>query len=259
MEKDKDIIEIIVDEPSDVSDSVFSEGMILDESHTDDEDIITNDENIIIAVKNRITDYLRKLPQDLSVSFIKKSCVIFAAVIITALILGITVPKSDNTVSKRLSSLHETDKSYIEVSENNDTAMLEKESTASRLADKQKELEEFNKSQDNLDKISESNIALQTEKELLQDEVKKKQNTLADLESSITSHTKKILTWSSGRYTVGKDIAAGKYNVTGSGSISIGNSGKSLANKNLKSSGESFTLNTGDVIQIDGNAKFVPE
>ena len=107
--------------------------------------------------------------------------------------------------------------------------------------------------------ISESNDALQKEKDTLRDEVRKKQSTLAGLESSVSSQTKKIITWSSGRYNVGKDIAPGTYTVTGTGSISIGNSGKSLANKNLKSDGEAFTLNDGDVIQIDGNAKFVPQ
>ena len=256
MEKDKDIIEIIADEPYDVSDSVFSEGMISDDPHC--ADIITDDSAVISPI-NRIKAYLNQFPQDLSRSFVISSAAVCTAVVIAALILGITLPKSDRAVSKRLAALHETDKTYIEVNGNNDTAMREKESMDSRLSSRQKELEEFNKSQDNLDKISQSNDALQKEKESLQDEVKKKQNTLADLESSITSFTKKILTWSSGRYTVGKDIAAGNYTVTGSGSISIGNSGKSLANKNLKSSGESFTLNDGDVIQIDGNAKFVPE
>lgn len=259
MEKDKDIIEIIVDEPSDVSDSVFSDCMEADEIHTEDSDIITDDNSSVISVKNRITDYLSRLPQDLSSSFIKKSCIICAAVVIAALVFGIAVPKSGNAVSKRLAALRETDKAYAEASEKNETAAREKEGVSSRLSDKQEELEEFNKSQDNLDKITASNSALQQEKDTLSEEVRKKQNTLADLESSITSYTKKILTWSSGRYETGKDIAAGKYTVTGSGSISIGNSGKSLANKTLKSSGESFTLNDGDVIQIDGNAKFVPE
>ncbi|MGN0106677.1 MAG: hypothetical protein ACI4A5_03125 [Hominilimicola sp.] len=256
MEKDKDIIEIIADEPYDVSDNVLSDSMISDEQ--DNTDIITEDTDII-SPRNKITAYLSQLPRDLSLSFIIPSAVICAAVVVTALILGIMLPKSDNAVSKRLAALHETDKTYIEAIENKDTATREKENTDSRLAEKQKELEEFNKSQDNLNKISESNDALKKEKEALQDEIKKKQNTLTDLDTSVTSQTKKIITWSSGRYTVGKNIAPGNYTVTGSGSISIGNSGKSLANKNLKSSGEVFTLNDGDVIQIDGNAKFIPE
>ena len=253
MEKDKDIIEIIVDEPSDTSDSITSE-----ENYADNTDIITNDEDFI-PKESKIAAYIRQLPHDLSVPFIIVSAVICAAVIAASLISGIYLPKSESAVSKRLAALHETDKTYIEANESNSAALRETETLNSRLTEKQKELEEFNKSQDNLDKISESNDALQKEKDALLDEVRKKQITLAGLESSVSAQTKKILTWSSGRYNVGKDIAPGTYTVTGTGSISIGNSGKSLANKNLKSDGETFTLNDGDVIQIDGNAKFVPQ
>ena len=189
---------------------------------------------------------------------VKILCAVCAAVLIMSVILGLTLPDSA-AVSRRLESMRGKDKTYTEVKKNNEAAQKALDNAVQELEDKQNELKELDKAQESLDKITESNNALEEEKKSLETEIATKQSELNSLNISVTDKTKKTVTWSSGRYTVGENIAAGRYTVMGSGSISIGNSGKSIANKHLKSDGEVFNLNNGDVIQIDGNAKFVPE
>lgn len=263
MKKDKDIINIIADETYDVSQDIFSDIDINNESEQiSDSENVTKElslQKYISNAKNRILDYIDTLPKDLSKKYIcitASACIIILAV---AAAMGFLLPKSENTVSHRLASLHESDSDYLSVKEANDAENLNKKNLNTRLENKQKELEEFRQSQDNLEKITENIGALENERDALKNDVKTKQNTLAGIEADINSFTKKIMTWTSGNYTVGKNIAAGKYTITGTGSIAIANSGKSLANKVLKSTGESFTLNNGDIIHIDGNAKIVPE
>lgn len=202
---------------------------------------------------------MEKDKSKLSARFIGISSMICAAVIIAAAIAGFCIPKSDNAALRGLDALHKSDKTYLAVKSENGNERLKTESLKKKLEEKQKELDEFKKSQDNLDKITESNAALEEEKNALQEEIKQKEKELAELEVSAKAYANKIVTWASGDYTVGKDIAAGKYTITGTGSIAIANKGKSKANKLLKADGESFTLLEGDLIHIDGNAKIVPQ
>lgn len=195
----------------------------------------------------------------LSSRFIKITSAIALGVIIAALVAGFYVPKSDNAVTRALVSLEKSDKAYLAAKDENGSERLKTESLTKKLEEKQTELEDFQKSQDNLDKITESNTTLEEEKKVLQDEVNKKHSELDSLEAAAKEYANKIMTWSSGDYTVGSDLAAGKYTVTGTGSIAVANKGKSKANKLLKAEGETFTFSDGDLIHIDGNAKIVPQ
>lgn len=243
MNKDKDIIEIIVDEPSETSSDRGKKYNF----------IVKKFQNSFIS------RYLENLPNDLSPRFIKISCAVCACVLIIAAALGVIIPKSDSVIEYSLSTLREKDKTYLAAKESSDNALQEIEQLNTRLSDDEKSLEEFKQSQDNLDKISQSNDELQAERDSLQSEVSSKQKQLDELNSSINANANKSVTFTSGRYTVGTNIAAGKYTVTGTGSIVISNSGTARVNKTLKSDGESFTLSNGDVIKIDGSARFIPE
>lgn len=195
----------------------------------------------------------------LSARFVKVSAAVSLGIIIAAFAAGFLVPKSDNSLLRGLMYLEQNDKAYLAVKGENGSERLETDSLRKKLEEKQQELDEFRNAQDNLDKISESNAALESERDVLKDEIKKKQQELDELEAAAKAYANKIMTWSSGDYTVGSEIAAGKYTITGTGSIAIANNGKSKTNKLLKADGESFTLSEGDLIHIDGNAKIVPQ
>ena len=225
MEKEKDVIEIIVDEP----------------------------------LRARADDGAKSDNSDLSARFVKISCAVCVGVLLIAFAAGLILSKSDGMITKQLEVMRERNDEYAQAKELNDSAVLENDNAKKRLEDKEKELDTLNQSQDNLNKLSSANEDLEKEKQSLENEIASKRRELAGLETSVADKTKRTITWSSGRYTVGENIAAGAYTVTGSGSISIGGSGKSRVNKSLKSDGETFTLSNGDVIQIDGSAKFVPQ
>lgn len=230
MEKDKDIIEIIVDDP------------------------IVSEENISkYSIKKLFSRF------NIPPLFVKLYVVSILFIVAAALTAGILVPKSGNAVDRRLNSLHSSDKSYVEAHSLYEDTQNEKKQLEKRLEEKKTELERLNNSQNNLDKLAQKNAELEDEKKQLQDEINLKQKTLSALEISLDSYIRSSVTLSSGRYTVGENLAEGKYTITGTGSIVVSNSGTARINKTLKSDGESITLKNGDIIKLDGNAKLVLE
>lgn len=186
-------------------------------------------------------------------------CAVCAAVIIAAPAMGFFIPKGSHAVSRGLEALREKDSEYIEAATALEEETQKGAALRKSLSDKQTELEKFHTSQDNLEKITESNSTLEEERNNLLAEVNEKQQRLSALEASASTFANRIITWSSGDYTVGTDVAAGKYMITGVGSIAIARDGKSIANKLLKADGEQFTLSAGDKIHIDGSAKLTPQ
>ena len=180
-------------------------------------------------------------------------------VIVAAPIVGFLVPKGSHAVSRGLEALREKDSEYIEAATALEEETQKGAALRKSLSDKQTELEKFHTSQDNLEKITESNSTLEEERNNLLAEVNEKQQRLSALEASASTFANRIITWSSGDYTVGTDVAAGKYMITGVGSIAIARDGKSIVNKLLKADGEQFTLSAGDKIHIDGSAKLTPQ
>lgn len=235
MKKDKDVIEIILDENDDMP--------VYDEADNPE------------IKRSPLADFF----DGISPSFIGLTCGGAALFVLIALFAGILVPKSSGTVDRQLASLHGSDKTYVEKKTDYDALLSEEKQLNSHLEKTQEELDKFNKTQDNLDKLAQKNDELQKEKEQLQSDVSSKQNTLSALDASISSYSRSSITWPSGRYTVGENIAEGTYTIMGSGSIAISNSGTARVNKALRSDGEKFTLNSGDIIKIDGNAKLIPE
>lgn len=93
----------------------------------------------------------------------------------------------------------------------------------------------------------------------LNDEIEEKQKKLDKLNED--KKTPSIVNLIPGRYSVGegKNIAAGKYSVTGSGSIVVSaSSGSAKLNSVLGTEGIVITLDEGDIIKLDTNAKFTP-
>lgn len=232
MKKDEDIIKIIVDE---------------------------DDGGKSASGVRRLTGFFKGLADNVQPAFIRISLAVCAAVIAASLLAGFLVPKSEKTVSRSLASLKQTDKDYLRVKQSSDDARVETERLEERIEENTKNIEKFNDYQDNLDKITQKINDLKKEKEALEAQVKEKRSELDSLSVSLNAKSKKTVTLTSGRYETGVNIAEGKYSVTGSGSIVISSGGSARVNKALKSDGEAFTISNGDIIDIDGSAKFIPE
>lgn len=227
MEKDKDIIEVIIDEQP------------------------TNNKKFKFA-------YWDNLEKDLSPLFIKLSSAVCIAIVLGVFFVGFFMPKSDSKISKRLDELQNTNSEYVTAQNNYSSLSDEINTLNSDLADKQKSYEEFTTSQNGLEKINDENDKLEKEKEELQNTVNSKQSTLDSLNNQVSSTSQSTLTLTSGTYTVGENIKAGKYTIMGSGSIAISSSGKARVNSNLTADGKDYTLNDGETIKIKGKAQFIP-
>ena len=100
---------------------------------------------------------------------------------------------------------------------------------------------------------------LQKQLDTLNDENQKKQEQIDALTSDISEKVATIMNLPPGIYTVGESLAAGKYTVTGSGSILVASSnGNVKLNTILTADGVAVTLDDFDRIQLDTRAKFSP-
>ena len=222
MEKDKDIIEVIIDEQP------------------------TNNKKIKFA-------YWDNLAKDLSPLFIKVSSAVCIMIVLGVFFVGFFIPKNDNKITKQLEKLQNTNSEYITAQNNYSSLSDEINTLNSDLADKKKNYEEFTTSQNGLEKIND-----EKEKEELQNMVNTKQSTLDSLNNRVSSTSQSTLTLTSGTYTVGENIKAGKYTIMGSGSIAISSSGKARVNSNLTADGKDYVLNDDETIKIKGKAQFIP-
>lgn len=226
MEKDKDIIEVIIDEqPTNNKKSSLHIGII--------------SQRIYTAVYKSITG---------------NSIVI----VLGSIFCRFFIPKSDNKITKRLEKLQNTNSEYITAQNNYSSLSDEINTLNSDLADKKKNYEEFTTSQNGLEKINDENDKLEKEKEELQNTVNTKQSTLDSLNNQASSTSQSTLTLTSGTYAVGENIKAGKYTIMGSGSIAISSLGKARVNSNLTADGKDYVLNDDETIKIKGKAQFIP-
>ena len=143
MEKDKDIIEVIIDEQP------------------------TNNKKIKFA-------YWDNLAKDLSPLFIKSIIGNMYCDCFGSIFCRLFIPKSDNKITKRLEKLQNTNSEYITAQNNYSSLSDEINTLNSDLADKKKNYEEFTTSQNGLEKINDENDKLEKEKEELQNTVNTK-------------------------------------------------------------------------------------
>lgn len=183
-----------------------------------------------------------------------------AVLVLTAsFFAGFFIPKPIAAVNMKLNAYEKKNNEYIDASGAYTDAKKDVDELNSRLTEAQESLDDFNQSRDSLDKITEKNNELQSQKEQLQNEISAKKAVLDMLNPKAAQSVNSTVTLSSGRYTVGENFVSGGYIVMGTGSIVISTDGKARVNKALKSDGEKFTLNDGDILKIDGSAKLIRE
>ena len=117
MEKEKDVIEIIVDEPL--------------HARTDDE--------------------TKSDSSDLSARFVKISCAVCVGVLLIAFAAGLILSKSEGMITKQLEVMRERNDEYAQAKERNDSAVLENDNAKKRLEDKEKELDRLGKEKKRLE------------------------------------------------------------------------------------------------------------
>ena len=270
MEREKDNIIIITDgdEPvpeteeaatddleNDNIDDDTEEQALLELSYTDITDTAdTTDETEKIDDTEETDKPQSKIPP----RFVIISAAVSAAVIIAVAAAAYFIPKGDSAAQHGLDALRKSDETYLSASKKYNDAFAENRQLSEDLENKSKELEEFRAASDGLDKIGKNNEELEKTRDRLAKEAESKQREYDSLADISKGSSDRIVTLPSGYYTAGKDVPAGKYIVTGSGSVAVARSGKSIVNKLLDSEGSELELRDDDRIQIDGIAKFSP-
>lgn len=202
-------------------------------------------------------DFLLSVLKDTPPKTIKLSAAVCAVLIVLSAAAGYLIPKSDSSVSRRIEKLHTAEHEYVLAKEDNQAAADKVISLAKELEEKKQENEDIAFSRDNADKTAAENSSLTQQKQQLLSDINAKKAQLADIEASLGSAGKSVLTFEECTVTVGEQLAAGEYSVAGSGNIVISANGKARVNEEL-GDGKAYTVKSGEVIRIKGRAVFTP-
>lgn len=181
------------------------------------------------------------------------------ALITVFFFIGYSVKKDNRAIEKKYAELRETNNKYNtlvsdtdDLGKEIDTLTLERD----RMKSESDSLKEYESRSEEID----AQIAsLESEIDSIKADSSAKQNEINQLTGSISSKAASIVNLSSGIYTVGENINAGKYLVTGSGKILVSNSrGGVKLNTILTADATEVQLDDNDKIQLDTRAKFTP-
>lgn len=245
----KDINNLITEEVYDLTNEETESESTVKRTIISDSDIPIDSEYLSNTNKNK----------KLSIILSATPVLIAAIVSVAAYRSGYIEPKSDSAVDNR----------YVELSNNS----TEYNSLLSQVSELGVDIDDLTHERDS--KQSEYNALLayrsgesSTENELsdLQNQLdeltksnEEKQAQIDSLTADIAEKASTIMNLTPGIYTVGENIIAGKYTVTGSGSIMVSSSkGSMKLNTILKAEPTEITLDDGDKIQLDTRAKFTP-
>ena len=177
-------------------------------------------------------------------------------IICSAFVLAYYLPGNSEVLSSQIEILSNEDE-YKDLKSRHDTMQKEIESIRASNEDKKKLVDEI----DNYDNIKADLRAQITAKSYelneLNNQIKEKKNTISALDLQISEKVPREIILPAGKYTVSKNIVAGKYYVTGTGTFALSTAqGKSKINTTLSSSPLEVTLEANDIIKFNANVKF---
>ena len=173
---------------------------------------------------------------------------------------GITllIPTNNERAAEYADQLRNSD-SYIKIKTEHAEVLAETKKAESAVEDKKK-LSEAAENDENTKAELRKQISEKAAKlKEINSAVTEKTIKSAAIDAEIASKSGTAITLSPGRYTVGSDIAAGRYSIVGNGSFSAATSGgSSKYNKTLGSTPIEVELQAGDKLRLDCSVKFTP-
>lgn len=187
------------------------------------------------------------------------SAVVAVMIISVSFVLAYFLPGNEEVIAEQQAELRKED-DYVSLKSRHDALETEVENIKSENKTKKKQIDEI------LD-IDNTKAELRTEitkkkNELseLNKEISEKRDTIAALDQIIAQKSAQEITLPPGKYVAGKNIAAGKYKVTGSGKFMLSTgAGKSKINVVLTSTPLDITVDSGDILKFDGKVKFTSQ
>ncbi|MBQ3425576.1 MAG: hypothetical protein IJH37_00335 [Clostridia bacterium] len=181
-----------------------------------------------------------------------------AAIIVSAYGIAVILPVNSEITEEYAEALRKGD-AYTSLKKEYSRLSAEVKALDETVSEQEAQIKE-------LDDPEEKKAELRNEIEKKQNELKKinedvsdKTEKLAEINSKIASASGAILSLSPGRYAVGRDIAPGRYTITGYGGFAAANSaGQSKYNTTLGNAAYEVELSSGDKLKLDCTVKFTP-
>ncbi len=181
-----------------------------------------------------------------------------AAIIGGAFALSALLPTDEAATEEYAARLREED-DYVDLKADYDRMVSDTDELKKSVGDKKTQAGDVtdydNAKADLRAQIDEKSAELQT----INGEIADKTARLADIDAKIAEKTASNISLSPGRYTVGKDIPAGRYNVVGTGAFAAASSdGSNKYNTTLGSTPYEVSLNAGDRLKLGSTVLFTP-
>lgn len=184
------------------------------------------------------------------------TAVICIAVIIGSVVLAYFLPGNRVLLEERMTELRNDDE-YKSLKSRHDSLVNEIEETKASNEDKKNTIEGISDVDNTKAELRQAISDKSTQLNELNRQIALKQSEIAALDESISSKAAPETVRSPGKYTVGKNIAAGKYYITGTGKFMVASSdGKSKVNTTLGSTPLEISLEQNDIVKFDSKVKF---
>lgn len=211
------------------------------------------------SAKNLISQKIKNIFWD------RKNLMILSAVfaalfaVLCGYVIGLLIPKNSGRVAEITEQLKEESEQFQKALSDNSRLNGNVEDLYDERAQKKAELNSITDYEETRDQAINELYEISSQLEDLNNQIAEKENKVAELDASIKAAGGGEITLSPGMYTVGKQLAAGEYSVTGNGSILVSDSQSKLKiNTKLTSSAYTCPLSNGDIIKLETEAKFNP-
>lgn len=184
------------------------------------------------------------------------SAAVSVFIIVTAFVLAYFLPGNDKIIKEQLTQLR-NEEDYTSLKSRHDALATEVDNLKTTNKSKTKQVNQIKDVDNTKAKLRTDITAKSYELDELNALIKDKRNTIELLDKQIAQKAAPETILPSGKYVVGKNIAAGKYYVTGSGSFSLANAlGKSKINTTVTNAPLEVTLEHNDIMKFSGKMKF---
>lgn len=184
------------------------------------------------------------------------TAVVCAAIIVGSVVLAYYLPGNAELLEQRITELRNDD-DYQSLKSRHDTLVNEIDELKAANEDKQATLDGITDVDNTKAELRQAISDKTTQLNELNQQIASKQAEVQRLDESISSKAAPETVYSPGKYTVGTNIAVGKYYVTGTGKFMVASSdGKSKVNTTLTSAPLEVTLEQNDIVKFDSKVKF---
>lgn len=184
------------------------------------------------------------------------SAVISVCIIAGAFLLAYFLPGNEDVIKEQQETLR-SEKSYESLKSRHDTLKTEIDNLKKSNSEKKKQIDKIADFDNTKAELKTQISAKAYELNALNSQIEDKRKTLAELEASIKEKTPPETVLPPGKYVVGKNIAAGKYLITGTGKFMVATAaGKSKINTTIGSTPIEISLDKNDVVKFDSKVKF---